>query len=132
MTGTFYAGEVDIPCGGWCNGADFTKISKFPEILGELSMRKQCVPGSFFSAHAQEPGNKATLACDTQNLLCVANGYQTYMTPLFYFVVLASLCSFLLPFLFSFFFFLPPPTCLPLLHILSFFDMTASRCTVEH
>ena len=28
------------------------KISKFPEILGELSMRKQCVPGSFFSTHA--------------------------------------------------------------------------------
>ena len=36
------------------------EISKFPEILGELSMRKQCVPGSFFSAHAQEPGNEAT------------------------------------------------------------------------
>ena len=37
------------------------KISKSPEILGELSMRKQCVPGSFFSAHAQEPGNEANL-----------------------------------------------------------------------
>ena len=36
------------------------EISKFPEILGELSMRKQCVPGSFFSAHAREPGNEAT------------------------------------------------------------------------
>ena len=24
-------------------------------------MRKQCAPGSFFSAHALEPGNKATL-----------------------------------------------------------------------
>ena len=35
------------------------KISKFPEILGELSMRKQCVSGSFFSAHALEPGNEA-------------------------------------------------------------------------
>ena len=35
------------------------KISKFPEILGKLSMRKQCVPGSFFSAHAQEPRNEA-------------------------------------------------------------------------
>ena len=31
------------------------KISKFPEILGELSMRKQCVPGSFSSTHALEP-----------------------------------------------------------------------------
>ena len=37
------------------------KISKFPEILGKLSMRKQCVPGSFSSAHALEPGNEATL-----------------------------------------------------------------------
>ena len=59
-TGTFYTGEVGIPYGGWCNGADFTEISKFPEILGELSMRKQCVPGSFLSAHALEPGNEAT------------------------------------------------------------------------
>ena len=30
---------------------------------GELSMRKQCVPGSFFSAHAQEPGNEAIFKC---------------------------------------------------------------------
>ena len=36
------------------------EISKFPEILGELSMRKQCVPGSFFSAHALEPGDEAS------------------------------------------------------------------------
>ena len=28
------------------------EISKFPEILGELSMRKQCVPGSFFSTES--------------------------------------------------------------------------------
>ena len=32
---------------------------KIPRNPGELSMRKQCVPGSFFSAHAQEPGNEA-------------------------------------------------------------------------
>ena len=31
------------------------KFPKFPEILGKLSMHKQCVPGYFFSAHAQEP-----------------------------------------------------------------------------
>ena len=39
------------------------EVSKSPEIWGgrggELSMRKQCVPGSFSSAHAREPGNKA-------------------------------------------------------------------------
>ena len=35
------------------------EISKFPEILGELSMHKLCVPGSFFSAHVLEPGNEA-------------------------------------------------------------------------
>ena len=34
-------------------------ISKFPEILGKVSMRKQCVPGSFLPAHAREPGNEA-------------------------------------------------------------------------
>ena len=32
------------------------EISKF-----QLSMRKQCVPGSFFSTHAQEPGNEARI-----------------------------------------------------------------------
>ena len=35
------------------------EISKHPEILGERSMRKQCVPGSFFSTHTREPGNEA-------------------------------------------------------------------------
>ena len=35
-------------------------LPRFPEILGELSMCKQCVLGSFSSAHAQEPGNEAT------------------------------------------------------------------------
>ena len=35
------------------------EISKFPEILGELNMHKQCVPGSFFSTHALESGNEA-------------------------------------------------------------------------
>ena len=64
VTGTFYTGEVEIPCEGWCNWADFMEISKFPEILGELSMRKQCVPGSFFSAHALEPGNEARSCID--------------------------------------------------------------------
>ena len=53
MAGIFYVGEVGVPRGGLCNGADFTGISKFPEILGKLSMRKQCVPGSFLPAHAR-------------------------------------------------------------------------------
>ena len=43
------------------------KISKFPEILGELSMRKQCVPGSFLSAHALEPGNEANDPSNNNN-----------------------------------------------------------------
>ena len=34
-----------------------------PKILGELSMRKQCVPGSFLSA--REPGNEARVSYDT-------------------------------------------------------------------
>ena len=46
--GIFHTEEAGMPCGGWCNGADFTKVSKFQEIQGELSMHKQCVPGSFF------------------------------------------------------------------------------------
>ena len=58
VVGIFHMEEAGMPCGGQCNRADFVKISKFPEILGELSMRKQCVPGSFFSVHAHEPGNK--------------------------------------------------------------------------
>ena len=36
-------------------------LRKFPNYTqGELSMLKQCVPGSFFSAHTREPGNKAS------------------------------------------------------------------------
>ena len=38
------------------------EISKFPEILGELSMDKLCVPGSFFSAHTRKPGNEAKMS----------------------------------------------------------------------
>ena len=37
--------------------ACLTEVSvfyKYPEILQEVSMHKQCVPGSFFSAHARE------------------------------------------------------------------------------
>ena len=59
VTGILYTGEVCMPCGGYCNRADFTELSKFPDILGELSMHERCVPGSFFSAHAWEPGNEA-------------------------------------------------------------------------
>ena len=66
-------GEVGVPCGGCCNGADFTEISKFPEILGELSMRKQCVPGSFFSAHAQEPGNEAKTEYSGESRLLIGS-----------------------------------------------------------
>ena len=32
----------------------FTEISKYTEILRELNMHKQCVPGSLFSAHTRE------------------------------------------------------------------------------
>ena len=52
------------------------EISKFPEILGELSMRKQCVPDSFFSAHAREPGNEASQ--DLATLLVTDNAIKTY------------------------------------------------------
>ena len=35
-------------------------LRKFPEILGELSIRKQCVPGSLFSLPlTRVPGSKA-------------------------------------------------------------------------
>ena len=30
VTRIFYAGEVGIPCGGWCNEADFTEIPRNP------------------------------------------------------------------------------------------------------
>ena len=53
------SGKVGVPRRSWCNGADFTGVSKFPEILGKLSMHKQCVPGLFSPTH--EPGNEATV-----------------------------------------------------------------------
>ena len=35
------------------------EITKFLEILGELSMHKQCVLDYFFSTHTGEPRNEA-------------------------------------------------------------------------
>ena len=45
----------------YCNGAE---ISKFSEILEELSMHKQCVPGSFLSTYSQEPGYEDSMYSD--------------------------------------------------------------------
>ena len=50
---SFFTGEVGVLRQVQCKGADFTGISKFPEILGKLTMRKQCVPGSFLPTHAR-------------------------------------------------------------------------------
>ena len=36
------------------------EISKFLEVLGELSMCKPYVTSSFFSAHVLEPGDEAS------------------------------------------------------------------------
>ena len=46
-----------------------TKISKFPEILGELGMCKWCPPSSSFSTHAQEPGEQS---CTTRWRLTIS------------------------------------------------------------
>ena len=54
VAGAFYMRHVSQ-----CKRTDFTEISKFPEIPGELSLHKQCVPHFFPSAHAWEPGKEA-------------------------------------------------------------------------
>ena len=62
------------------------KISEFPEILGELSMRKQCVPGSFLSTHALEPGNEANAVSAkgcSQLTQCLAGTLVLFMGKLF-------------------------------------------------
>ena len=60
------------------------KISKFPEIPGKLSMRKQCVPGSFFSAHAREPGNEAiVLRAQTKTEIWCVNPLHAKCTFIF-------------------------------------------------
>ena len=55
VAGIFYTGEVD-----WLAEVSVTEqiLWEFPNP-GKPSMRKQCVPGSFLPAHAQEPGNEA-------------------------------------------------------------------------
>ena len=60
MAGSFYTREVGVLAEVSVTEQVLREISKFPEILGKLSMRKQCVPGSFLPAHAREPGNEAT------------------------------------------------------------------------
>ena len=59
MAGSFYTREVGVLTEVSVTEQVLREISKFPEILGKLSMRKQCVPGSFLPAHAREPGNEA-------------------------------------------------------------------------
>ena len=55
-------GEVGMSREGYyINGADFSEIDKIPKIPrnpGGTEREEQCVPGSFFSAHAREPVNK--------------------------------------------------------------------------
>ena len=47
MVGIFHVGEVDMSHKGISEMEQISrKFPKFPEILGELSMRKQCVLGS--------------------------------------------------------------------------------------
>ena len=60
MAGSFYTREVGVLAEVSVTEQVLWEISKFPEILGKLSMHKQCVPGSFLPAHAREPGNEAT------------------------------------------------------------------------
>ena len=66
MAGSFYTREVGVLAEVSVTEQVLREISKFPEILGKLSMRKQCVPGSFLPAHAREPGNEASLLEDLQ------------------------------------------------------------------
>ena len=47
-----------------------TGISKFPEILGKLSISKRCVPGSFFLP-THEPGNEARAELDGGALIII-------------------------------------------------------------
>ena len=62
VAGSFYMREVGVLTKISVTEQVLREISKFPEILGKLSMRKQCVPGCFLPAHAREPGNKAKCA----------------------------------------------------------------------
>ena len=44
-------------------------------------MRKQCVPGSFFSTHAQEPRNEANFHLDCKGCMIAVSSYW-YYTPI--------------------------------------------------
>ena len=58
VAGSFYTREVGVLAEVSVKEQVLREISKYPEILGKLRMRKQCVPGSFLPAHAREPGNE--------------------------------------------------------------------------
>ena len=60
MAGSFYTRKVGVLADVSVTEQVLREISKFSEIMGKLSMRKQCVPGSFLPAHAREPGNEAS------------------------------------------------------------------------
>ena len=74
MADSFYTGEVGVLAEVSVTEQVLREISKFPEILGKLSMRKQCVPGSFLPAHAREPGNEAKVEPATERPSAVVTG----------------------------------------------------------
>ena len=71
MAGSLYTREVSVLAEVSVAEQVLREISKFPEILGKLSMRKQCVPGCFLPAHAREPGNEANHTTAVQLQLSV-------------------------------------------------------------
>ena len=73
MAGSFYTREVGVLAEVSVTEQVLREISKFPEILGKLSMRKQCVPGSFLPAHTREPGNKASETTVVVQCVCPPN-----------------------------------------------------------
>ena len=53
MAGSFYTREVGVLAEVSVTEQVLREVSKFPEILGKLSMHKQCVPGFFLPTHAR-------------------------------------------------------------------------------
>ena len=62
-------GSIILQCGLSAGKQELTTILVWWRSMqvtkGTRRMRKQCVPGSFFSAHTQEPGNEARAYGDT-------------------------------------------------------------------
>ena len=78
MAGSLYAREVGVLAEVSVTEQVLQEISKFPEILGKLSMRKQCMCTRLFSPHPHTSlGTRLRLSLLGMNIRFLSSNFST-------------------------------------------------------